>query len=135
MAFKSILKPSESTVASLATVGFVVAIYQMNTGSIAQVHASDPNHPVLESSRKKAGYTAIAGVAALTLLTKDANIGILGGGAIVAMELTTRHAIMAHPLTGKLTAPEGSSYVPSAADDGTVVDMSDYNQDSAGYAR
>jgi hypothetical protein len=134
MTFKSILKPSESTMASLATVGFVVAVYQMNTGNTAQVHASEPNHPVLESSRKKAGYMALAGVAALTLLTKDANIGILGGGTIIAMEVTTRHAIMAHPLTGKLTAPEGSAYVPAPADDGTVVQMDDY-QDSAGYAR
>lgn len=113
MAFRSILKPSESTVASLATVGFVIAIYQMNVGNTAQVHASDANHPVLETSRKKAGYSALAGVAALTLLTKDANIGILGGGAIIAMELTTRHAIMAHPVTGQLTAPESTAYVPN----------------------
>lgn len=134
MPFRSILKPSESTMASAATVGFVIAIYQMNTGSIAQVHASDANHPVLETSRKKAGYTAVAGVAALTLLTKDANIGILGGGTIIAMELTTRHAIMAHPVTGKLTAPESSAYVPSA-DQSNVVQMDDYSEESAGYAR
>lgn len=137
MAFKSLLKPSESTMASLATVGFVVAVYQMHTGSISQVHASEANHPVLESSRKKAGYTALAGVAALTLLTRDANIGILGGGTIIALELTTRHAIMAHPVTGKMTAPEDSAYQPSY-DQSNVVplpDQAEQYEDSAGYAR
>ena len=136
MTFKSLLKPSESTVASLATVGFVVALYQMNVGNIAQVHASDPNHPVLESSRKKAGYTALAGVTALTLLTRDANVAILGGGSIIAMELSARHAIMAHPVTGKLTAPEdGSAYTPNLS---VVPESSDSSEDygeSAGYAR
>lgn len=108
--FRSILKPSESTMASAATVGFVIAVYQMNLGTGAQVHATDANHPVLESSRKKAGYTALAGVAALTLLTKDVNIGILGGGTIIAMELTNRHAIMANPITGKMESPTSQVY-------------------------
>lgn len=129
--FRSILKPSESTMASAATVGFVIAVYQMNLGTGAQVHATDPNHPVLESSRKKAGYTALAGVAALTLLTKDVNIGILGGGTIIAMELTNRHAIMSNPITGKMEAPEGAariyagpSLVPEAEPDASEYDAS-----------
>jgi hypothetical protein len=128
MAFRSILKPSESTMASAATVGFVIAIYQMNLGTGAQVHATDANHPVLESSRKKAGYTALAGVTALTLLTRDVNIGILGGGTIIAMELTNRHAIMANPITGKMESPEGGriyagpSLVPDAAPDTEYAD-------------
>jgi hypothetical protein len=124
--------------ASAATVGFVIAIYQMNTGSIAQVHASDPNHPVLETSRKKAGYTALAGVAALTLLTRDGNVGILGGGTIIAMELTTRHAIMAHPITGKLTPPGDTAYEPNY-DQSNVVQMPTSEDDGSGaetgYAR
>jgi hypothetical protein len=121
MAFKSILKPDQSVLAGAATIGFVFAVYQMNVGTIAQVHATDPNHRVLESSRKKAGYTALAGVAALTLLTKDANIGILGGGAIIALDLNARHAIMAHPETGKMTEPEAESYMPDYGDN--VVQM------------
>lgn len=108
--------------ASAAMVGFVIAVYQMHLGTGAQVHATDANHPVLESSRKKAGYTALAGVAALTLLTKDVNIGILGGGTIIAMELTNRHAIMANPITGKMESPSnqiysGPSLVPQAGDE------------------
>jgi hypothetical protein len=129
MAFKSILKPSESTVAAAATVGFVIAVYQMNLGTGAQVHATDPNHPVLESSRKKAGYTALAGVTALTLLTRDANVGILGGGTIIAMELTNRHAIMANPVTGKMEAPGENAYLGKLS----VVPEPAAQDDNSGY--
>lgn len=110
----SILKPEGSIVAGLATVGSVVAVYQLNVGGISVAHASDANHPALESSRKKAGWTALALVAGLTLLTKDANVGILGGGAIIAMELTHRHAIMANPQTGKIENPNpDAAYAPA----------------------
>jgi len=45
------------------------------------------------------------------LITKDANIGILGGGTIIAMELGYRHGIMANPMSGKIQNPR-----PVAAD-------------------
>jgi len=111
---KSILKPEASTVAGLATIGTVFAVYQLNVGSVAQAAASDANHPVLESSRKKAGYTALALVGALSLITKDANLWILGAGTIVAMELTYRHAVMAHPQSLKMQNPNpATAYEPA----------------------
>lgn len=114
MSFKSILKPEASTVAGLAVVGTVFAIYQLNVGSVAQAAATDSNHPVLESSRKKAGYTALAMVSALTLITKDANIGILGGGTIIAMELSYRHGIMANPQSLRMQNPNpATAYEPA----------------------
>jgi hypothetical protein len=112
--FKSILKPEGSVVAGIATVAVVFGIYQLSLGSVAQAQATDPNHPVLESARRKAGYTAGVFVAALTLLTKDANVGILGGGTIIAMELAYRHGIMAHPDSGKIVAPNAAvAYEPA----------------------
>lgn len=114
MSFKSILKPEASTVAGLAAVGTVFALYQLNLGSVAQCAASDPNHPALESSRKKAGYTALALVGVLTLITKDANVGILGGGTIIAMELSYRHGIMAHPQSLTMQNPSpATAYEPA----------------------
>lgn len=115
MNFKSILKPSDSVVMSAATVGGVVAIYELHIGSVAQAHATDANHPANESSRKKAGLIALGAVAAFTLITKDANIGILGGGTIIAMEITYRHAIMTSPLTGQIQPPGASAYTPAGA--------------------
>lgn len=115
MAFKSILKPSDSVVMSAATVGGVVAIYELHIGSVAQAHATDANHPANESSRKKAGLIALAAVAGFTLITKDANIGILGGATIIAMEISYRHAIMTSPLTGQVQPPNASAYTPAGA--------------------
>lgn len=114
MTWKSILKPEASTVAGLATVGAVFGIYQLGLGSVAQVAATEANHPVLDSSRKKAGYTSLVLVSALTLLTRDANIFILGGGTIIAMELSYRHGIMANPQNMKMQNPNpATAYEPA----------------------
>lgn len=114
MSLKSILKPESSVVAGLATVGAVYGIYQLSLGNVSQTHATDANHPVLEVSRKKAGMTALVLVAALTLLTKDMNVGILGGGTIIAMELSYRHGIMANPQSGQIENPNPvAAYEPA----------------------
>ena len=114
MSFKSILKPEGSMMAGIATVVAVYGIYNLAAGSVAQCQASDANMPLLETSRKKAGIASLTFVAALVLLTKDANIGILGGGTIIATELMYRHAIMADPLSGKMQAPNpATAYAPA----------------------
>src|ERR1700757_1759114 len=97
MAFKSYLKPEGSIVAGLAVMGSVYAIYQLSLGNTAQVQMTDANHPVAETSRKKAGYESLLLVAAIGLIARDANIIILGSASIIAMELSYRHAIMADP--------------------------------------
>jgi hypothetical protein len=114
MSFKSILKPEASTMAGLATVGTVFAVYQLNVGTVAQATATDSNHTVLNSSRKKAGYLSLAIVAALTLITKDANVGILGAGTICGMEIAYRTGIMADPQSLKLQNPNPeAAYEPA----------------------
>lgn len=114
MALKSVFKPEGSVIAGLATVGAVFGIYQLNVGSVSQAHATEPNHPVLETSRRKAGYSALVLVAGLTLLTRDANIGILGGGSIIAMELAYRHGIMSDVNSGRMVAPQSAAaYQPA----------------------
>lgn len=114
MNFKSILKPEASTMAGIATAGLVFAVYQLNVGSVAEASATDSNHPVLASTRKKAGYTALFTVAGLTLITKDANIGILGAGSIIAMEILYRHGIMADPNSLKMQNPNPAAAYANA---------------------
>jgi hypothetical protein len=120
--------------AGIAVAGTVYAIYNMNVGNVSQAHATEANHPALESSRKKAGYTSFILVSALTVLAKDMNIGILGYGSIIAMELAYKHAIMANPATGKIQAISPSAYTPASPEN--VVTMSEpsnsYN-DAFGY--
>lgn len=110
---RSILKPEGSVMAGVATVGLVAAIYELNVGSIAQAHVTEPNHPSLESSRKKAGWLSFALVSALTLITRDGNVGVLGYGTIIAMELGYRHAIMSNPVHTMMEAPVSSLYQPA----------------------
>lgn len=114
MSWKSILKPEGSVVAGIATVGAVYGVYQLSVGPVSQAAATDPNHPVLESSRKKAGYMSLVLVAGLVLITRDANIGILGGSTIIAMELSYRTGIMSHPGSGKIQNPNpATAYEPA----------------------
>ena len=110
---KSVLKPEGSITAGIATAGLVYSIYQMDVGPVSQVQMTDANHPALESSRKKAGYTSFIAVAAITLIARDTNIGILGFATIIAMEAHYRHAIMSDPLTGIMQPPSPSKYVPA----------------------
>ena len=109
---KSVLKPEGSVVSGIAVAGTVYAIYSMEVGPVSAVHMTDANHPALETSRKKAGYTAFILVSALTLITRDGNVGILGFGSIIAMEVAYRHGIMADPVTGIMQPPSPDKYVP-----------------------
>jgi len=128
MQFKSILKPEGSVVSGVALAGGVWAIYSMNVGNVSTAHASDANHMSLESSRKKAGYMSFIFVAGITLITRDANVGLLGFGSIVAMELNYRHAIMADSTTGQMVPPAGSGYTPASGN--SVVNFSNAGANS-----
>lgn len=127
MAFKSYLKPENSIIAGLAVMGAVYAMYQLNIGTTVQVQMTDANHPATETARKKAGYQSALLVASVGLIAKDANIIILGGASIIAMELTYRHSIMAHPETGVMQPPGESTYAPA----GQAV-SSMYEQETSG---
>ena len=115
MAFfdKSVLKPEGSIVSGIAVAGSVFATYAMSVGPLAAVHMTDANHPSLETSRKKAGYTSFILVSALTLITRDGNVGVLGYGSIIAMELIYRHGIMADSVTGVMQPPSPTRYTPA----------------------
>lgn len=106
-------KPDASITTALAVAGSVYAIYNLNCGPVSEAHASDPNHPVLETCRKKAACESFIMVSGLLLITRDANVGTLGYAGIIAMEASYRHAIMADPVTGKMQPPAPTSYAPA----------------------
>lgn len=113
MKIKSILSPTASIGTALAVGGSVFAVYNLSIGPIAGAHASEPNHPALESSRKKAGYTSFVLVSALALITKDGNVAVIGYGSIVAMEIAYRHGIMVDANTGSIVPPSPAAYTPA----------------------
>lgn len=118
MAFKSVLSPENSVLAGVVTAAFAVSIYETSLGSVAGVQMTDANHPVTTASLRKAGFTAVAAVAGIALLAKDPNIVIIGGAAIIAMELHYRHAIQTHPDTGEPVPAGNAAYAPVETTDG-----------------
>ncbi|SRR6266487_2944849 len=104
---KSILKPEGSVVAGIATGALVIAIYGMNVGNVVQVHMTPAHDRNVAASRRKAAIQAVAAVSAVSLLTKDATIFILGGGITVLLDWHVRHASAAAPDTGELVASAG----------------------------
>jgi hypothetical protein len=130
---KSILKPEGSIVAGIATAALVYGVYTTNIGNIATLHASPSGDGNGRAARKKAAIEAVSVVAVVSLLARDINIFILGGGVTVLLDWHSRHAIETHPETGQLA--DNSGYVPaeeSVPVDGQAPNVS-YEEDSFAY--
>lgn len=113
--FKPILAQNDSVVAGIATMALVFGIYNNKVGAVSEVHMSPANDGNIAASIKKAGIVSAALVAGLFLITHDANIVILGGSAIVAEELTYRHAHMADEASGMIqVTPSDYQQAPTA---------------------
>jgi hypothetical protein len=110
MTFTSILKPNESIVASIATGVLVYAVYDRSLPDASTMQATDANDINIEAGRKKATLTSAAVLAAITLLTKDVNVFILGGVTLFAFDFHARHANASNPATGALVTDTG--YAP-----------------------
>lgn len=86
----------------LATGVMVWGVYDRSLPDAATMGATDAMDVHIESGRKKAAWTAAAVVGAVTLLTRDRNVFILGGGVLVLLDLHARHANAVNADTGKL---------------------------------
>src|SRR6185437_7671499 len=107
------LKPEGSLAASLAVMFLDYGIFQLNLPRTADVKAAQPHNTAVESSRKAAIWTSVSACAALSLLAKDPNIFIFGGGFAVALDWYYRHANAVHPGTGQVTyPPAGTNALP-----------------------
>lgn len=107
MAITSILKPDGSIAIGLATAVMVVAVYDRALPNAATMHATDANDSNIEAGRKKAVYTSAGILAAVTLLTKDVNVFILGGVVLFALDFHARHANASNPVTQQLVSDQG----------------------------
>lgn len=106
------LKPADSVIISLAVAVGVATIYAQKIGPVADVHATVPGDPNINAAIKKAGWQALLLTAAVTLLSRDLNVAILGGGAIVYEHIAYLHGEMASPASG-LIAAAPSAYQPA----------------------
>lgn len=112
-------KPADSMTIALATAGGVAMIYGGKVGPCADVQASDPGDPAINSSIKKAGWEAIVLVTAMTLLSKDLNVAILGFGAVMLEHTMYLHSEMANPATGQISVTP-SNYA-AAGETGAIL--------------
>lgn len=96
--------PADSMTVSLATAGGVLVIYNGKIGPAADVQASSSGDPSINSAIKKAGWESVVLVAAMTLLSRDLNVAILGGAAIILEHTIYLHSEMASPANGQLQA-------------------------------
>lgn len=105
-------KPADSiSTAALAGIA-VFTVYGGKVGPVADVHMSTPGDPNINAAVKKAGWTALALVGVLTFLTRDLNVLIVGGGAIVLEHTMYLHAEMANPANGQITVNQ-AAYAPA----------------------
>lgn len=102
---KSILKPDGSVLMGVATAALVAFIFKTQLPNTAIIHATEPaNDNNIDAARKKATWTSIGTLSAITLLTRDVNVFILGGVVTVALDFNARHANASHPVTGQLVS-------------------------------
>lgn len=99
------LKPEHSLGASLAVMALDFGIYQLSMPTLADVKNSAPHNSILLGANKSALWTSVSACAALSLLAKDANIFIFGGGFSVALNFYFKHASYTNPGTGEVTLP------------------------------
>lgn len=108
----SMLKTAEGQVGiALATAGLVYGLYSFNLPGTASTHATKPNDINIEAGRKKAAITAAVAVVGIALITKDANVYILAGGLLVALDICARHANTTDPTNGQMVSPDGGPAV------------------------
>lgn len=96
--------PADSMTVALTTAAGVLVIYQATIGPACDVQTSMSGDPSINSSIKKAGWESLALVAAMTLLSRDLNVAILGFGAIVVEHTKYLHSEMASPASGQIQA-------------------------------
>ena len=107
MGITSILKPDGSIGIGIATGALVYAIYDHSLPPSATIHATDAGDINVEAARRKATWTSAGVLSAITLLTKDVNVFILGASVLFALDMHTRHANASNPQTGMLVSQGG----------------------------
>ncbi len=112
--FKPRLSGENSIIMAAAAAGIVYAIFTQKIGPVADVHATGARDGNMGAAIRKAEWTSIISVAALTLLAQDLNVAIIGGGAVLLEQLSYRHAWMASEANGQIQVTP-QSYAPAAA--------------------
>lgn len=98
-------RPEVSLGLALATIAVTGAVFTHALPPHADMASAPSDNVDLDAARKKATWLSAGVVGAISLLAKDPMIFIVGGTAVVVMDMYARHSIAVDPNTGKLPAP------------------------------
>lgn len=96
------LKPEFSIPVALGTGGIAIAVYQRNLPPGVDLRMVDPDSPEFvdaEAARKVSLFTSVGILSGISLIAKDANIFIVGGLVVLAIDWATRQQIFVNPVT------------------------------------
>jgi hypothetical protein len=96
------LRPEVSLPTALATGAIVYVTYDHALPSIADARVGGCNDDHLSRSERQAAWTSAAIVGAISLIAKDSNVFIVGGGMIILLSWWHRHANAVNPDSGKV---------------------------------
>lgn len=113
------LRPEVSIGTGLAVAGIVLAIHSQSTPSQADMKGLPAGNSDVDAAERKATWTSIGVVSAVSLLAKDPTVFVIGSGMTVAMAFLTRHAVWTDSASGMVSPGPGQS-VP-----GTNANVSD----------
>lgn len=104
----SVIKtPEGSLTLGVAVAALVYGVYTFSSPPTAVIQATKPGDINIEAARKKAAWTSAAVVGAVSLLTKDKTIFVLGGTMLIALDWHMRHANAVSPETGNVISNTG----------------------------
>lgn len=99
----STLDRKTSVAIGLASVGVVWGVYQQVVPRVCDIRACTPGDTNLAAAEKAARWTSGAIVVGIALITRDATVFVMGGGAVVAFSWLHREANMVDPMSATLT--------------------------------
>lgn len=113
----SLLKPSESVVASVALGTMVVGIYSVALPRTIDVRASAENDGHVASSEKTAAWISAGAVAGMSILLRDPTLFITGGLMVVGLSWWYRHSNAVNPDIGRVGSLLPNSNMDEVAPD------------------
>jgi hypothetical protein len=116
------LDSKTSVAVGLGAMGLVWGIYGQVVPKVADLRVSGANDRDAAAAEKAARWASGGAVVALSLITRDATVFILGGSAVVLFSWLHRHANAVDPMTKTPIIP--SSRMTVHAGDGLPVGYS-----------
>jgi hypothetical protein len=103
-----------SVAVGLGTTAVVYGVYDLIMPEVVNVRAEEANDAHIGSAEKAARWTAGGMVVAITLITRDPTVFIMGASMVIALSWAYRHANCVDPLRGNAMLPPSRASVHAA---------------------